>query len=77
MKITVGTLPYMALGLLVYLWLGEYQVFAWVDPWLYIYITFWPFILLFNFIIYAIVIGLIIFVVIMIAEWFDNWRKKK
>lgn len=42
MRAIILPIIWAIVGLLVYLWLGEFQVFSWNDPWVYIYMVFWP-----------------------------------
>ena len=62
---------YFILGLLTYLWIGDYTTgqFVWTDPWLFVYMAFWPFILVWFFFLWAVIIGGIAF----IAIW--SWEK--
>lgn len=55
-----GTAIYFAIGMLIYM---IFNPFSWSDPWLYIYIGLWPFILLLIFLIIMLVAGIIFCVV--------------
>lgn len=68
MQIQIGSIGSLVIGLLVYLLLGDYQVFSWADPWLYIYMLFWPFVLLFKFLFWALIIAVVIFVIAYSAD---------
>ena len=68
----MSTAMYLAIGLLVYLWLGTYAVFGWVDPWLYVYMVFWPFILIWNVFLWILLCAAIVGVMLLFAWWWDN-----
>ena len=49
-KSSLGTLMYLAFGLLVYVVLFQPETgFSWADPWVYIIAIFWPFALIYKF----------------------------
>ena len=77
MSIRISGALWLCLGLLVYLWLGDYTVFSWSDPWLYIYMVLWPFPLLFNFVIWAIIIALIIGAIFIVIMFIDHQKTKR
>lgn len=62
---------YLALGLGVFLLIGDFTVFTWADPWLYVYGLLWPFILMYHFLKWAVIaivlIGLV-FIVVRLAR---------
>lgn len=66
----LGAIAYLVVGLLIYLGLGEYAVFSWVDPWLYVYMVFWPLVLIFEFIFWAVVIGVPVVLALYLYERF-------
>lgn len=68
----ISTASYLAFGILIYMWLGTYAVFSWVDPWLYMYMAFWPFILIWNVFIWAVLIVIVIIVIAIFASWWDS-----
>lgn len=70
----VGLTVYLAIGILSYLWFGEYEVFTWTDPWLYVYVGLWPFLLIFWG--GLIVIG-IVAVIALCAVLLDSYEKRK
>jgi len=68
----VSSAMYLVLGLISYMMIGEYTVFTWVDPWLYVYMVFWPFIWIWVFLFwFAIIVG-VCFVAYLIGEWYEN-----
>lgn len=70
----VGLTVYLAIGILSYLWFGEYEVFTWTDPWLYVYIGLWPFLLIF----WGGVLMLgIVAVIALCAVLLDSYEKRK
>ena len=69
----LGTFLYLMLGLVSYLILGDFTVFAWIDPWVYIYMALWPIIWIWNFVVWIVIIGAIVFAGIVIHEW---WTKR-
>ncbi len=64
----LGTLIYLAFGLLVYLVLFEPESgFSWADPWVYIVAVFWPFALIYK-----------LTVAIAFAyDRLDKWRRRR
>ncbi len=74
----LGTLIYLAFGLLVYLVLFEPESgFSWADPWVYIVAVFWPFAL-----IYKLTVAIVLLIVIAAAIAFaygrlDKWRRRR
>lgn len=41
-KGVAGFVFWCMLGLVSYLVIGDYTIFTWADPWLYVYMLFWP-----------------------------------
>jgi len=71
----VSTLIYLFVGYLVGIWLAAPGLFSWtvsMTAWnnllVYAYMLFWPFILLFHFLIWILLIAAVLFVLYMIAE---------
>ena len=62
----IGAFMYIALGLAVYMWLGNYETFSWTAPLLYVYMALWPLMLLLE-VMYLILIGVAAFVVVLVA----------
>jgi len=63
---------YLGIGILVYLILGAWSVFTWSDPWLYVYMALWPFIIMWNLFIWLMAIILIGLVIYGIFRLFDK-----
>jgi len=64
----LGTLMYLAFGLLVYVVLFQPEAgFSWANPWVYIVAVFWPFALIYKF---TVAIVLLIVIAIAIAATF-------
>ena len=55
----LGAAIYLGLGLGVYMLLGSFGVFAWADPMVYVYMLLWPFVLLWEFLKWVFIIGVI------------------
>lgn len=72
-----GTLVYMALGLLVYLWLGEFTVFSWQDPWVFVYLMFWPIVLVWNAFLLAVVVVAAILICGFLYAWYTDELERK
>ncbi len=74
----LGTLMYLAFGLLVYVVLFQPEAgFTWANPWVYIVAVFWPFALIYKF---TVAIVLLIVIAIAIAFTFDkvtSWRGRR
>lgn len=64
---------YFALGLLSYMMIGDFAVFAWTDPWLYVYMAFWPFIWGWYFFLWVAAIIIIVLIGIVVLDWCDKW----
>lgn len=71
----IQTIMYLLIGYLVGIWLAAPGIFSWTvsaTQWgnilVYVYMLFWPFILLFHFVLWIIAIVLIFIVVAMILE---------
>lgn len=71
----LSTLVYLFVGYLVGIWLAAPGLFSWTvsaTAWnnllVYAYMLFWPFIVLWHFIIWALLICAVLFVLYMIAE---------
>ena len=69
--IKFGSPVYLGIGVLYHLITSDIP-FAWSDPWLYITMALWPFMLLGWFIL----IAFAIFVIWVICLWFDEHSKK-
>ena len=74
----LGTLMYLAFGLLVYVVLFQPEAgFSWANPWVYIVAVFWPFALIYKF---TVAIVLLIVIAVAIAVTFNkiaNWRGRR
>lgn len=74
----IGAGIYMALGIVYHMVFGDYEVFSWADPWLYVGMFLWPFLLAFRFFLFvvaaAIVIGLAYY---LFVELPDQRRRKR
>jgi len=66
------TFLYVMLGLVSYMMIGDFTVFAWIDPWVYIYMALWPLIWAWTFIKWAAIIAVIVIVGIIAHE---KWSK--
>ena len=63
---------WFALGLISYLLIGDYSVFLWSDPWVYIYMAFWPFIWIWFFIVWAVIITVVIGILFFLWAYWDD-----
>jgi len=72
----IAAIFYAAIGLLLYLLFGEYEVFSWVDPWVYVYIGLWPFLVFWWFILIAICIIGLVLIGSLISDWYNKRFKK-
>lgn len=61
----LGAGIYIAIGMLVFM---IFHTFDWTDQWLYIYMALWPFILLFKFLFWILIISVVIVVFCFILE---------
>jgi hypothetical protein len=52
----VAAAVYAAVGIVCYLFFGDYAAFTWVDPWLYVYIGLWPLVLFLKFLFWMLVL---------------------
>lgn len=73
----IGGLIYLAIGLLWHLVTGDYEVFSWANPWLYVDALLWPLWLLGWVILAIIAIIAIIFVCVTISDWHDDRERKR
>lgn len=72
-----GTAVYLGLGLLVYLWLGVYMEFSWTDPWVYVYMALWPFVLFFKALFWVIIIVVAIMVIFFAFKMYEDHKCAK
>lgn len=70
--VALSGLPYLAVGLLVYMLIGDYTVFTWADPFVYIYAFLWPFVLLFTFLKWALIAVVVVVIVIFVYKLFND-----
>ena len=68
-------IPYTIIGYLVGLWLAAPGLFSWTlaaTQWgnlmVYVYLLFWPFILMWTFFLWALLIAAVIFVIVIFAR---------
>lgn len=73
----VASAMYFALGLISYLLIGEYSVFLWSDPWVYVYMAFWPVIWIAAFIFWAIIAAIIIGIIFFASVWWNERHTRK
>lgn len=73
----IAAAMYFMLGLVSYLMIGEYSVFAWADPWVYVYMAFWPFIWIGTFIFWVLIIGAVIGVIFFACTWWEDRNLRK
>lgn len=73
----IATAMYFILGLLSYLLIGEYSVFVWSDPWIYIYMVFWPFIWIWVFVVWVLIIGVVIGIIFFACTWWEGRNLRK
>lgn len=76
MTINISGLASLIIGLLAYLWLGDYTVFSWADPWLYVYMVFWPFILIYYFFLWVAGIAIVCGIVYWLMKTFTRSKKR-
>ena len=69
----IGGAIYLALGLLVYLWLGTYSMFGWADPWIYIYMALWPIVIIWKAFVLFLIIAIIVVIIVSIGYMLDWW----
>jgi len=67
----IATAMYFALGLISYLLIGEFTIFTWADPWVYIYMAFWPFIWFWVFLIWALIIAGVCLLIYLLNDWWE------
>jgi len=70
----VSSAMYLVLGLISYMMIGEYTIFTWTDPWLYVYMVFWPFIWLWIFLFWFAIIAALCLIIYGVVEWYHNQR---
>lgn len=68
---------YLVIGLLVFLWLGDFTVFTWADPWVYVYALLWPFVLFLIFLKWAIIAVFLILIVFLGIHLQQSPNQKK
>ena len=74
----VNTLIYLFVGYLVGIWLApdvfssSVSMTSWDDLWVYAYLLFWPFILFWKMLIWALIIGATLFVIAFIYDRVAN-----
>ena len=73
----LGFAIYLALGLAVYMWLGTFDVFSWVNPDVYIYMFLWPFILFFKALFWVVIVVVVVIVGIFLYEAYDNYKIRR
>ncbi len=61
----LSTAVYLALGLGLFLWIGDFTVFSWGDPYLYAYALLWPFILIYHFLKWALIAAILVGIVFL------------
>lgn len=73
----LGACVWLGFGLLSYIMIGEYSVFMWADPWVYVYMVFWPFIWAWTIFWWALAVVIVIVLVIVLWEYASNkgWIK--
>ena len=73
----LGTLMYLAFGLLVYVVLFQPETgFSWANPWTYIVAVFWPFALIYKFTVAIVVLVLIAIALAFVIRKLSNWRHR-
>ncbi len=75
-----GYVFYLAIGLAVYMWLGIDAMadFSWSDPWLYVYMCLWPFVLIWAVFWYILIgVGVLVGLSILIAACSMVWDNYK
>lgn len=72
----IGALIYLALGLAVYMWLGDYTVFMWTDPWVFVYMLLWPLILFFKALYWALIIVAAVAVIWFLVLFVEGRRRR-
>ena len=71
----LGTLMYLAFGLMIYVVLFQPETgFTWANPWVYIVAVFWPFALIYKFTVAILVLIAIAVVIGFIFRKAANWR---
>ncbi len=73
----VGSGIYLAVGILYHMIFGDYEVFSWTDPWLFVGMFLWPFLLFFRFLVVAIIVGVVGFTAWYLFVERPEERKKK
>ena len=74
----LGTLMYLAFGLMIYVVLFQPESgFSWANPWVYIVAVFWPFALIYKF-----TVTIVLLIVIAVALGFvfrraADWRGRR
>ena len=63
---------YFMLGLISYLLIGDYSVFLWSDPWVYVYMAFWPFIWIWFFVVWVVIIVVVFGILFLAWTWWDE-----
>lgn len=71
-SINISGVGYLIIGLVMYLWFGEFTVFSWADPWLYVYAMFWPLVLIYNIAYWMLIVVVLMLVVVGAGYLWDN-----
>ena len=71
-KVIILSAMYFMLGLVSYLLIGEYSVFLWSDPWVYVYMAFWPAIWVWFAFLWILAIVAVIGVIFFACTWWED-----
>lgn len=73
----IATAMWFALGLISYLLIGDYSVFVWSDPWVYIYMAFWPVIWIWFFLLWVAAIIIVGGIIFLVCTWWNERHLRK
>lgn len=73
----LGTIIYLATGVLCFTLFSSSGALAWGNAWAWIWVALWPFCLFYFFFIWACVAAVIIFVIFIIHDRIQAWKRRK
>ncbi len=73
----IASAMYFMLGLISYLMIGDYSVLLWSDPWVYVYMAFWPIIWIWFAFLWILAIVVVIAIIFFGWTYWDDRHIRK